>query len=56
MKFGIGQPMRRYEDLRLVTSRGRYTDDVTLSEHGVCLRAARAGRDGVLQDDDQIKK
>ena len=30
MKFGIGQPMRRHEDLRLVTGRGRYTDDITL--------------------------
>jgi aerobic carbon-monoxide dehydrogenase large subunit len=32
MKFGIGQPMRRYEDLRLITGRGRYTDDVTLPQ------------------------
>jgi len=24
MKFGIGQPMRRHEDLRLITGRGRY--------------------------------
>jgi carbon-monoxide dehydrogenase large subunit len=30
MKFGIGQPMRRFEDLRLITGRGRYTDDVVL--------------------------
>jgi len=30
MKFGIGQPMRRHEDLRLITGRGRYTDDVAL--------------------------
>ena len=30
MKFGIGQPMRRHEDLRLLTGRGRYTDDITL--------------------------
>jgi carbon-monoxide dehydrogenase large subunit len=30
MKFGIGQPIRRHEDLRLITGRGRYTDDVTL--------------------------
>jgi len=30
MKFGIGQPMRRHEDLRLITGRGRYTDDVSL--------------------------
>ena len=30
MKFGIGQPMRRHEDLRLITGQGRYTDDITL--------------------------
>jgi carbon-monoxide dehydrogenase large subunit len=30
MKFGIGQPMRRHEDLRLLTGKGRYTDDITL--------------------------
>src|SRR6201996_6440755 len=30
MKFGIGQPVRRYEDLRLITGGGRYTDDIVL--------------------------
>ena len=30
MKFGIGQPLRRYEDLRLLAGKGRYTDDITL--------------------------
>jgi aerobic carbon-monoxide dehydrogenase large subunit len=41
MKFGIGQPVRRYEDLRLITGRGRYTDDVTLPRmaHAFVLRA-----------------
>ncbi len=29
-KFGIGQPVRRSEDPRLLTGRGQYTDDVTL--------------------------
>jgi CO/xanthine dehydrogenase Mo-binding subunit len=32
MKFGIGQPMRRHEDLRLITGRGRYADDVSYRE------------------------
>lgn len=27
-KFGVGQPVRRMEDPRLVTGRGRYTDDI----------------------------
>ena len=41
MKFGIGQPVRRYEDLRLITGRGRYTDDVILPQmtHAFVLRA-----------------
>jgi aerobic carbon-monoxide dehydrogenase large subunit len=30
MKFGFGQPMRRHEDLRLITGRGCYTDDIVL--------------------------
>ena len=30
MKFGIGQPVRRHEDLPLVTGQGRYTDDIVL--------------------------
>jgi aerobic carbon-monoxide dehydrogenase large subunit len=30
VKFGIGQPLRRYEDVRLLTGKGRYTDDITL--------------------------
>jgi carbon-monoxide dehydrogenase large subunit len=41
MKFGIGQPMRRHEDLRLITGRGRYTDDVILPRmtHAFVLRS-----------------
>ena len=30
MKFGIGQPVRRHEDLCFVTGQGRYTDDIVL--------------------------
>ncbi|HTZ80034.1 MAG TPA: xanthine dehydrogenase family protein molybdopterin-binding subunit [Stellaceae bacterium] len=30
MKFGIGQPVKRHEDLRLLTGQGRYTDDIAL--------------------------
>jgi carbon-monoxide dehydrogenase large subunit len=30
MKFGVGQPVRRVEDLRLITGQGRYTDDIEL--------------------------
>ena len=41
MKFGIGQPMRRHEDLRFITGRGRYTDDIILLRmtHAFVLRS-----------------
>src|ERR1700742_2037469 len=47
MKFGIGQPVRRHEDIRLLTGKGRYTDDIALPRmaHAFVLRspAAHAG-------------
>jgi aerobic carbon-monoxide dehydrogenase large subunit len=44
MKFGVGQPVRRHEDLRLVTGRGRYTDDISLPKmaHAAVLRSTLA--------------
>jgi aerobic carbon-monoxide dehydrogenase large subunit len=41
---GIGQPVRRKEDLRLLTGRGRYADDLVLPRlaHAVLLRAPHA--------------
>jgi aerobic carbon-monoxide dehydrogenase large subunit len=44
MKFGIGQPIRRNEDLRLVTGQGRYTDDIVLPRmtHAFVLRSPLA--------------
>jgi aerobic carbon-monoxide dehydrogenase large subunit len=35
-KFGVGQPLRRVEDMRLLTGGGKYTDDYTPEG---CLRA-----------------
>src|SRR5262249_61907640 len=34
MKFGVGQPLRRFEDRRLLTGRGRFQDDVALPQQG----------------------
>src|SRR5690242_4331487 len=31
MKFGVGQSVKRREDVRLVTGKGRYTDDIKLA-------------------------
>jgi carbon-monoxide dehydrogenase large subunit len=44
MKFGIGQPVRRFEDLRLLTGRGRYQDDVVLPRqaYAVFVRSPHA--------------
>jgi len=30
VKFGVGQPARRVEDVRLVSGKGRFTDDISL--------------------------
>ncbi|NBB71298.1 MAG: molybdopterin-dependent oxidoreductase [Alphaproteobacteria bacterium] len=40
-KFGSGQPVKRIEDVRFVTGRGRYTDDIDLDGqlYGVVVRA-----------------
>src|SRR5690242_10750310 len=41
---GIGQPVRRREDLRLLTGRGQYSDDLNLpgQAYAVMLRAPHA--------------
>ncbi|MDX6751614.1 xanthine dehydrogenase family protein molybdopterin-binding subunit [Geminicoccaceae bacterium 1502E] len=43
-KFGIGQPVRRVEDQRLLTGKGRYTDDINLPGQawGYVLRSPHA--------------
>jgi len=44
MKFGIGQPVRRFEDVRLLTGNGRYQDDQVLARqaHAVFVRSPHA--------------
>src|SRR6201996_1923077 len=37
MKFGIGQPIRRLEDVRLLTGKGRYQDDQTFDRQTWCV-------------------
>src|SRR6478672_2012088 len=41
MKFGLGQPVRRFEDKTLITGKGRYTDDIKLEKmaQAVVLRS-----------------
>jgi carbon-monoxide dehydrogenase large subunit len=44
MKFGIGQPVRRFEDVRLLTGKGRYQDDLMLpgQAYAVFVRSPHA--------------
>src|SRR5437764_6563313 len=41
MKFGVGQPVRRFEDQTLITGNGRYTDDIHFDKaaHAFVVRA-----------------
>jgi carbon-monoxide dehydrogenase large subunit len=43
-RFGIGQPVRRKEDVRFLTGRGRYTDDIDMpgQAHLAILRSPHA--------------
>ena len=45
-KFGIGQPVSRFEDPRLVRGGGRYVDDIVLPRmaFGHVLRSVHAPR------------
>ncbi|TVQ34637.1 MAG: xanthine dehydrogenase family protein molybdopterin-binding subunit [Geminicoccaceae bacterium] len=40
-KFGTGQPVKRLEDVRFITGKGRYTDDINLADqlYGVVVRS-----------------
>lgn len=44
MKFGVGQPVTRFEDTRLLTGKGRYQDDLNLPRqaHAVFVRSPHA--------------
>jgi carbon-monoxide dehydrogenase large subunit len=37
VKFGVGQPIRRFEDVRLLTGKGRYQDDQALHRQTWCV-------------------
>ena len=43
-KFGIGQPIKRVEDVRLLSGRGRYQDDVNVpgQAYAVLVRSVHA--------------
>ncbi|MBS0219918.1 MAG: xanthine dehydrogenase family protein molybdopterin-binding subunit [Proteobacteria bacterium] len=37
MKFGVGQPVTRFEDTRLLRGRGRFQDDVNMPHQAYCV-------------------
>jgi len=43
-KYGIGQPVRRKEDVRFLTGTGTYIDDITSENlcHAIVLRSPHA--------------
>ena len=51
-KYGIGQPVMRKEDVRFITGKGQYTDDINLDgqAHGVILRSPLAHADFTIKD------
>ncbi len=51
-KYGVGQPVRRTEDPRLLTGRGKFNDDYTVDNaaHGYVLRSPHAHADIVSID------
>ena len=48
MKFGVGQPVRRKEDVRLVGGRGRYLDDIQLENTAYAYFVRSPHAHGVL--------
>src|ERR1700745_1903817 len=48
-KFGIGQPVPRTEDPKLVRGEGRYTDDVNLPGHAYAAIARSLNAHGVIR-------
>ena len=54
MKFGLGQPVKRVEDARLITGGGRYTADIVPEGtlHAVVLRSPHAAAGFEIADTD----
>ena len=51
---GIGQPVRRREDLRLVTGRGRYTDDISLPGQACAAMVRSPHAHAVIRSIDKV--
>ena len=49
MKFGIGQPVKRSEDPKLVQGQGRYTDDINLTGQAYAVMVRSTAAHGVIR-------
>ncbi|MDX6806231.1 xanthine dehydrogenase family protein molybdopterin-binding subunit [Terrihabitans rhizophilus] len=49
MKFGVGQPFRRVEDIRFITGQGHYTDDYRFEGEAYAALARSSVAHGVLK-------
>lgn len=56
-QYGIGQPVRRKEDVRFIIGQGQYTDDINLDgqAYGAILRSPLAHADFTITDTDAAK-
>ncbi len=54
MKFGIGQPVARTEDPRLVRGAGRYTDDIKLDREAYAVIVRSRVAHGIIKSVDTI--
>jgi carbon-monoxide dehydrogenase large subunit len=48
-KFGVGQPVRRTEDPKLVRGEGRYTDDVNLAGQAYAVMVRSSNAHGIIR-------
>ena len=57
-KFGIGQPLKRKEDVRLLTGAGKYLDDLSFvgQAHAKFLRSPHAHARVTNVDTEKAKK
>jgi aerobic carbon-monoxide dehydrogenase large subunit len=53
-KFGVGQPVRRSEDPKLVRGEGRYTDDIGLSGQAYAVMVRSSVAHGVIRGIDTV--
>lgn len=49
MKFGVGQPVRRNEDIRLIQGQGQYTDDVNIKGQAYAAMVRSSVAHGIIR-------